>query len=489
VLSSPCTPMQGTRKRDDDDYSDYSRSERASNQGDDWESDRGVSERGQLSDQGSAYDYADDPRYLEEEREFDEEMMDRDKLLHWWCHKQLGRCIRRLRRHPIAGPFNTPLPWKELGLDDYPEIIKTPMDLGTIADRLNDGSYNDDHGFLNPDFFWEDVFLIWDNCLDYYGEDMEIEMCQVADELAQFSKEVEREFWIELEHVEANMDQINPNLGSAAAYADLAACAVEDAAVLAYEEGGELINGAIEGLANWWRGGGTEIQQAPVRRKKIQLKGATRPELRVHFAELLEVQCHFDATDHLEQMESNFRKELETAYLPVGDDDDIAEEPFPDEKLKIPIDGLVPAGFPGLRRPVKQMIVSRSGSRASSISSQGRSSRRRDNSPHGSSPTHKHHRDSNNSRISSAGSVHNSRVSSAGSVVSSGSMKKTGSGGSRASSAAPHHIGKMPQALRHVLGESSSEEDGDTTGQQMNIVDMKAMMVKRKSPTGGSSKK
>ena len=30
------------------------------------------------------------------------------------------------------GPFLEPVPWKEWGLDDYPRIIKQPMDLGTV---------------------------------------------------------------------------------------------------------------------------------------------------------------------------------------------------------------------------------------------------------------------------------------------------------------------------------------------------------------------
>lgn len=30
-------------------------------------------------------------------------------------------------------PFREPVAWKEWGLDDYPKIIKQPMDLGTIG--------------------------------------------------------------------------------------------------------------------------------------------------------------------------------------------------------------------------------------------------------------------------------------------------------------------------------------------------------------------
>ena len=34
-------------------------------------------------------------------------------------------------------PFQSPVPWREWGLDDYPRIIKQPMDLGTIAVLIN----------------------------------------------------------------------------------------------------------------------------------------------------------------------------------------------------------------------------------------------------------------------------------------------------------------------------------------------------------------
>lgn len=463
--------MPDARPRETDEYSDYSQSDQGPL------SDPGSAQR-LPSDQGSAYDEADHAQHLEERQEIDEEMLDRDRLLHWWCQKQLGRYLRQLRRHPDAGPFRTPMPWEELGFDDYPDIVKNPMDLGTIEERLKDSDYNDAEGFINPDFFWEDVFLIWDNCLDFYEDDMEIEMCQIADELAQFSTKLEKEFWIELDDVEASMDQINPNLGSVAAYADVAACAVEDAAVIAYEDGGVLISDALDRLANWWRGAGVDAKTAPVQRRKIQLKVTTRPELRVHFAELLEVQCQYDATKKLEDIESRFKRALETAYLPIdGGDEDTFEQPFPEEKLKIPIEGLVPAGFPGLRRPVKK-FHSNAGSRASSASSQGlssrnsrnsRSSRRRDNSVHSSL-----NRDSQHTHVSST-------VSS-----SSAAVGQTPSNSSRPSSA---RSPKMPQALKNILGDSTSEDDSDTMKSQQSMQDMKAMMAKRKSPKHRASKK
>ena len=33
-------------------------------------------------------------------------------------------------------PFREPVPWKEWGLEDYPLIIKQPMDLSTVSVRF-----------------------------------------------------------------------------------------------------------------------------------------------------------------------------------------------------------------------------------------------------------------------------------------------------------------------------------------------------------------
>jgi Bromodomain len=40
-----------------------------------------------------------------------------------------------------AVPFREPVDWKSLGLYDYPQIIKHPMDLGTVKKKLKAKSY------------------------------------------------------------------------------------------------------------------------------------------------------------------------------------------------------------------------------------------------------------------------------------------------------------------------------------------------------------
>ncbi|KNB44841.1 hypothetical protein JH06_1429 [Blastocystis sp. subtype 4] len=65
-------------------------------------------------------------------------------------------------------PFLEPVPWKEWGLDDYPRIIKQPMDLGTVNKKMTAGEYKDIFEFAY------DMRLIWRNCCTYNQEGAEI---------------------------------------------------------------------------------------------------------------------------------------------------------------------------------------------------------------------------------------------------------------------------------------------------------------------------
>ena len=51
-----------------------------------------------------------------------------------------------------------------LGLKDYNDIIKTPMDLGTIRKNLKANKYKNIEDML------ADVQLVWDNCKEYNAE-------------------------------------------------------------------------------------------------------------------------------------------------------------------------------------------------------------------------------------------------------------------------------------------------------------------------------
>merc|ERR1712048_1236474 len=53
-----------------------------------------------------------------------------------WCSVRLQRSLQELRNVTWASNFLMPFPWKELGLNDYPEVVCDPLDLSTIGTRL-----------------------------------------------------------------------------------------------------------------------------------------------------------------------------------------------------------------------------------------------------------------------------------------------------------------------------------------------------------------
>lgn len=60
-----------------------------------------------------------------------------------------------------AEPFLEPVDWDDLGIPDYPEVIATPMDLGTVKKRLEESYY------ANETQFADDVRLVWNNAKTY----------------------------------------------------------------------------------------------------------------------------------------------------------------------------------------------------------------------------------------------------------------------------------------------------------------------------------
>jgi len=81
--------------------------------------------------------------------------------------KMKAKCLeilKSLQSHQHGWVFNCPVDPVELALPDYFEIIKHPMDLGTIQTRLEKGSY---HAL---DDFSADVRLTFDNAMTYNQE-------------------------------------------------------------------------------------------------------------------------------------------------------------------------------------------------------------------------------------------------------------------------------------------------------------------------------
>lgn len=194
------------------------------------------------------------------------------------------------------------MPWEELGLEDYLEVVKEPMDLETVGEYLEHGEYEDDNGLVNPDWFWEDVQLCWDNCLVYYEGEEEVECVTMALNLQKFTETLEDEFWESLDNFEANLDTVDPALRSIAAAADSAANAVVGAAA----QGGVLmqdLSAALYSVLGGW-GGSAEAPPVPSATLPKKKKGfrlgplSQRQDLLDCFHDLL--QTHFYDTCDLD---------------------------------------------------------------------------------------------------------------------------------------------------------------------------------------------
>jgi hypothetical protein len=78
--------------------------------------------------------------------------------------------LDRMMKHRDAAGFNMPVNqlWSMELLPGYYDVVKRPMDLGTIKTRLNEGHYGE-----NPEAFAADVRLVWKNCMSYNNPDTE----------------------------------------------------------------------------------------------------------------------------------------------------------------------------------------------------------------------------------------------------------------------------------------------------------------------------
>lgn len=90
--------------------------------------------------------------------------------------KKVNAMLKSLMESEHALNFLEPVPYEELGLHNYPTLIKQPMDLGTCKQKLADNKYKSFQAFFN------DLALIWANCKKYNMDGSEI--YQVADEMS-----------------------------------------------------------------------------------------------------------------------------------------------------------------------------------------------------------------------------------------------------------------------------------------------------------------
>ena len=75
-----------------------------------------------------------------------------------------GDVLKNLQQHSHGWVFNSPVDPVELGLPDYFEVVKRPMDLGTIKKRMENGCYH------SLEAFHVDVNLTFENAMLYNPE-------------------------------------------------------------------------------------------------------------------------------------------------------------------------------------------------------------------------------------------------------------------------------------------------------------------------------
>ncbi|CAD7695550.1 unnamed protein product [Ostreobium quekettii] len=81
--------------------------------------------------------------------------------------KKCETILNNIRRHRLAGPFLHPVDPVRAQVPDYYNVIKHPMDLGTVGERLELRGRGGQRGYASPLEFRDDMRLVWANCREY----------------------------------------------------------------------------------------------------------------------------------------------------------------------------------------------------------------------------------------------------------------------------------------------------------------------------------
>lgn len=89
----------------------------------------------------------------------------RDKTSQDILHKHLQSVLNDLKAHEAAWPFLKPVDTQATGAVDYYEVIKNPMDLSRMQERLDDGWF-----YVCKEIFIADFRRMVENCKTYNGK-------------------------------------------------------------------------------------------------------------------------------------------------------------------------------------------------------------------------------------------------------------------------------------------------------------------------------
>jgi len=76
-------------------------------------------------------------------------------------NRQCQQILKALMKHKAAWPFLVPVDPVQLNIPDYFDVIKEPMDLGTVSAKLSKNSY------AEPEEFVREVRLVFENAMRY----------------------------------------------------------------------------------------------------------------------------------------------------------------------------------------------------------------------------------------------------------------------------------------------------------------------------------
>lgn len=82
--------------------------------------------------------------------------------------KRCQKIVQILKSNPQIGPFLYPVDPVALNIPNYLEVIKNPMDILTIENKIKLFEYN------NDDEFYNDLWLIWNNAKVFNSPQTEI---------------------------------------------------------------------------------------------------------------------------------------------------------------------------------------------------------------------------------------------------------------------------------------------------------------------------
>jgi len=97
--------------------------------------------------------------------------------------EECSQLLESIMSEEDSAPFLEPVDWEALGLPEYPQIIKEPMDCGTMKKKLEAGDYK------TADDFASDMRLVWSNAKTFNEAGS-----QIYDMAHQKSRQFERRF-------------------------------------------------------------------------------------------------------------------------------------------------------------------------------------------------------------------------------------------------------------------------------------------------------